>query len=69
MEAERNNNGKDRKSDYEDILHCDRPVSYKRNPMQRSHRAKQFATFDALKGYKEAVQAQERLYESHREDS
>jgi len=35
--------------------------------MQRSHRAKQFAAFDALKGYEEAVRAQERLYEPYKE--
>ncbi|MCD7882701.1 MAG: hypothetical protein LUI87_03180 [Lachnospiraceae bacterium] len=66
MEAE-GNNMNDCKNDYEDILHCNRPVSYKRNPMQRSHRAKQFAAFDALKGYEDAVHAQERLYEPYRE--
>ncbi|MCD7717361.1 MAG: hypothetical protein LUI39_13130 [Lachnospiraceae bacterium] len=53
--------------DYGDILHCSRPVSFKRNPMQRAHRAKQFAAFDALKGYEEAVRAQERLYEPYQE--
>lgn len=53
--------------DYGDILHCSRPVSFKRNPMQRAHRAKQFAAFDALKGYEDAVRAQEWLYEPYQE--
>ncbi|MCC8049331.1 MAG: hypothetical protein LIP10_01555 [Clostridiales bacterium] len=53
--------------DYGDILYSSRPVSFKRNPMQRAHRAKQFAAFDALKGYEEAVRAQEWLYEPYQE--
>ncbi|MCC8104470.1 MAG: hypothetical protein LIO99_00345 [Clostridiales bacterium] len=35
--------------------------------MQRAHRAKQFAAFDALKGYEDAVRAQEWLYEPYQE--
>ena len=43
---------------YNDILHKSRPVS-RRHPMLISHRAKQFAPFAALKGYEEAIRAQD----------
>ena len=35
--------------------------------MERKHRAKQFAAFDALKGYEEAIRQQERILMPYRE--
>ena len=47
---------------YDDILFETPPVSDKRSRMKRSDRAKQFAPFAALKGYEEAIKAQEQQY-------
>ena len=46
---------------YEDILRLPRHVSARRQPMTRLNRAAQFAPFDALAGYSEAVQETARL--------
>lgn len=48
---------------YDDILYREPPVSDKHSRMKNADRAKQFAPFAALKGYEEAIKAQERLYE------
>ena len=46
---------------YEDRLRLPRHVSARRQPMTRLNRAAQFAPFDALAGYSEAVQETARL--------
>lgn len=47
---------------YDDILYRKPPVADKHSRMKNSDRAKQFAPFAALKGYEEAIKAQERQY-------
>ena len=46
---------------YADMLRLPRHVSSRRHPMTRLNRAAQFAPFDALAGYSEAVQETARL--------
>lgn len=46
---------------YADMLHLPRHISPRRQPMTRLNRAAQFAPFDALAGYSEAVQETARL--------
>ncbi|MGN1019599.1 MAG: hypothetical protein ACI4O7_04425 [Aristaeellaceae bacterium] len=48
---------------YADMLRLPRHVSARRQPMTRLNRAAQFAPFDALAGYSEAVQETARLTE------
>ena len=54
---------------YESILHSTRPehkqdaFSVRHPPMDRGHRAKLFAPFDALSGYGEALAEQEIVYQ------
>jgi len=45
---------------YDDILKLQRPKSYRR-PMEAENRAKIFVPFAALKGYEEALEAQQLL--------
>lgn len=47
---------------YDDILFEAPPASTRHSRMKRSERAKQFAPFAALKGYEEAVKAQEQQF-------
>lgn len=47
---------------YDDILYRSPPPSVGRSRMKREDRAKQFSPFAALKGYEEAIQAQERQF-------
>ena len=48
---------------YADMLRLPRHISPRRQPMTRLNRAAQFAPFDALAGYSEAVQETARLTE------
>ena len=42
-------------TEYEDIIHLQRPVSRKHPPMAREHRAAQFAPFAALSGFEDRI--------------
>jgi hypothetical protein len=46
---------------YEDIIHLPRPISPNHRPMSGYHRAAQFASFDALTGFGDAVDETARL--------
>ena len=46
---------KDARTEYADIIDRERPVSNKRKPMERVHRAAQFAPFAALTGYDDLI--------------
>lgn len=46
---------------YDDIIHLDRPVSFRYAPMPRQSRAAQFSPFAALTGYDDAIAETERL--------
>lgn len=50
-------------SDYEDILHRERPVSANHIPMPLADRAAQFAPFAALTGYDGAIRDTAKLQE------
>lgn len=55
--------------EYDDILHLPRHVSSRHPHMKNADRAKQFMPFAALKGYDEAIQDKQTLYEPRLEPS
>lgn len=52
------------KNEYQDIIHLPHHVSKTRPQMAVTDRAAQFSTFAALKGYDEAIEETERVFET-----